>query len=65
MLAKALKTCRKAKKKSKRVSCEKQARKKYGPEGQEGQEERQRSGTGALAVPLPSYPGSLSSERHR
>ncbi len=31
LLAKALKTCRKAKKKSKRVSCEKQARKKYGP----------------------------------
>lgn len=32
-LAKALKTCRKAKKKSKRVSCEKLARKKYGPKG--------------------------------
>ncbi len=31
LLAKALKTCKKAKQKSKRVSCEKQARKKYGP----------------------------------
>jgi hypothetical protein len=31
LLAKALKTCKKAKKKSKRVSCEKLARKKYGP----------------------------------
>jgi DNA-binding beta-propeller fold protein YncE len=30
-LAKALKACRKDKQKSKRVSCEKQARKKYGP----------------------------------
>jgi hypothetical protein len=31
LLAKALKTCRKAKTKGKRVSCEKLARKKYGP----------------------------------
>jgi hypothetical protein len=30
-LAKALKTCKKDKKKSKRISCEKQARKQYGP----------------------------------
>jgi hypothetical protein len=50
-LAKALKACKKDKKKSKRVACERAARKKYGAK--------------AKRSPKRGQVGSLSSERHR